>query len=117
MNNEPPFQTNLPKMRSNNCEPNFQIVIEFLCNMILSCVHGGIYKLHKYSVYSRFQEKSLKQDLPDRFEILFDKNVLFNNILRKYSNESTKKIIHHLSWGNDQYSKTIIDGIIITLKE
>jgi len=45
------------------------------------------------------------------------KQVLFQTILKKYSTESTKKIIHHLSWGIESNSRKIINLLMTTLKE
>lgn len=39
------------------------------------------------------------------------------NILRKYCNEYTQKMIHHLSWGDEETSLKIIEDITLTLKE
>ena len=117
MNNQQSYETKYPKMGSNTSEPNYSVVIEILANLVTSCIHQGIYELMKYSVYTRFQDRSNKTPLPNGWEIVLDKQILFNTILRKYSSESTKKIIHHLSWGIEDQSKLIIDLLMQTLKE
>jgi hypothetical protein len=117
MNNQQPFETKFPKMGTNNTEPNFTVVIDILANLITSCIHQGVYDLLKYSIYTKFQERSNKTPLPVGWEMLLEKQILFNNILRKYSTESSRKIIHHLSWGQELVSKKIIDNIMQTLKE
>lgn len=117
MNNQQPFETKFPKMGTNNTEPNFSVLIDILANLITSCIHKGILDLLKYSVHTKFQERYNKIPLPHGWEILLEKQILFYNILRKNLSESTKKIIHHLSWGQQIVSKKIIDLMMQTLKE
>jgi hypothetical protein len=56
-------------------------------------------------------------DLPEGWEIILDRDVIGYNILKKYCNEYTLKMVHHLSWGNVDASNKIIDAIMFTVKE
>ena len=74
--------------------------------------------MQKYSVYNRFQEQdSIKLNLPKGWEVILKKNVLIDNILRKYYSETTKKLFHHLSWGDIKQSISLIDMIITAIFE
>lgn len=56
-------------------------------------------------------------DLPKEWETLLQREILGERILKKYDNESTHKILHHLSWGDERASVQIIFDIIQTIKE
>jgi ubiquitin C-terminal hydrolase len=117
MNNIKGFETDYLTMGQKNIEPNVAVVIDILAVLILSCITEGIYKVKKYSIHSKYQGGKNMLNLPVDWKLLLDRNVLGNTIMKKYSDEYIPKMIHHLSWGNEEVSKTIINMIISLVKE
>jgi ubiquitin C-terminal hydrolase len=117
MNNSKGFETNYMTMGQKNIEPNVLVVIDILSVLILSCITDGIYRVKKYSIHSKYQGGKNMITLPDDWKLLLDRNVLGNTILRKYHDEYIPKMIHHLSWGNEEVSLKITKMIVSLVKE
>jgi ubiquitin C-terminal hydrolase len=117
MNNSKRFETGYPTMGQKNIEPNVLLVIDILTTLILSCLTEGIYRVKKYSVHSKYQGGKNIINLPPEWKLLLDKDVLGYSILKKYNDDYIPKLIHHLSWGNEEVSVDIISMIISLVKE
>jgi ubiquitin C-terminal hydrolase len=118
MNNQRGFQTVFPTMGSKNINPpGFEFLIVILTSLVISCITDGVYRVKKYSIHSKYQNNKHFLNLPKDWQIILDQDVLGYNILRKFCNEHTQKLIHHLAWGNQEVSQRIIQVITSTFKE
>jgi hypothetical protein len=74
-------------------------------------------KVNKYSVYSKYQNNSCITELPKSWQLILNKDVIINRILRKTCNESTIKLLHHMCWGDKDLSDVFIQLVVTTIKE
>ena len=109
------YKTGFNKM-GNMSEPNMTIPINILSEYICSFVTQGVYNLKKYSIYSIYQGEQNIIDFPEEYYSIVNKEI-FNYIFKRYSNESTKKIIHHLSWGIESISYEICYIMVECIKD
>ena len=116
MNNTVGFETKYQKM-GGVTEPNFIFPVNVLAELICSFVTKGVYEMKLYSVYNKFQGGINIINLPENYyELLINKTFLYY-VLRRQSNESTKKIIHHLSWGVEDISIILCNFMVECIKE
>lgn len=117
MNNQTNFQTNFITIGNKNIQPNFISLIEILAVMIMSYVTPGIIALNKFSPYSIYQDSDKINSLPDNWQVILNKNIFIDNILKKYTTDNILKMIYHICWGDLHTTKTIISNINESIKE
>ena len=81
------------------------------------CVTVGIISKKQYSEVSKYQGNKNTLEIPKNWEILLNKDILGNVILKKYTSDNIIKMLRHLSWGDEKSSLLIIKIITSTLKE